>query len=1060
MVSKSRFRMAAIFLLVFGQITLPEVADAIVPKQEDDSLESLAFASEILQASPQSEALDDVRMTSAAAIVGTWESFRVAHGGWSAVIDRRTGKVESAEGEGIPFVPGRGNQLRMADISADLGDDRDIDLAQMEVITRAFLPRVANLLGVDPSTLVLNQGRSGHPAEYLWFVDFDVTRDGLPIEGARVVFRVNNGNLIQFGSENLPAEGAAVPKMKVTRDQALTILADYIGGFSAADAFMDGGSQHLVPVKLADIRFAEGFERGRGRGLVRVWQFVFRRNGNHGTWRARVDATSGKMLELRDLNDYASAQIAGGVTSLTGSETRPMPFADVSSGGYTNSAGVYDYTGGTVISALDGQYVKIIDNCGAISLTSGTSGNLSFGTSSGTDDCGTPGYGGGGNTNASRTQFYHLNRAKEIARGWLNLPWLTSQLTVNVNLDGICNAFWDGAAVNFIRRGTGCSNSGQIQGVGLHEYGHGLDANDGNGPSPDKGSGETYGDWTATILTHDSCIGAGLLASNCDGYGDACTSCTGVRDIDYARHASATPHTVGNFTQVLCPAGNAYNGPCGREGHCESQVSSEALWDLAVRDLPTLVSSDSAWTIIERLWYLSRPTATAAFTCFKAASPWTSDGCGTGSLWKTMRAVDDDDGNLSNGTPHSTALYAAFNRHGIACTSDAGANTSFRGCTEQPAIPNLSLAASNNQVKLSWSGSSGVFDIYRNEHGCSAVGFTKIANDLTTSVFTDSNVANDFTYFYKVVAQPGSNEACPLTPSTCLEANPCLPPAPPGGLTATAVSGNQIDLSWSDSSGATRYYIYRATSPGGPYTRIGTRSGTTFSDAGLSCNTTYYYVARAARNETCESGNSIQASAKTATNGLCSLSVMSNGGGTVASWPAGINCGADCSELYPYSTSVNLTASPMSGYTFTGWTGACSSYYAFSSYCSVSMTEAKSVAATFSQGAFHLLQVSRVGSFPIGAVTVTPPGINTTNPYFTSGYLHGGYHPDGASVTLTANPPGNYVFEGWEGACTGTDKTCTLTMTSSKSVWAKFNAYLVAVDPEGGNGDGKITSTP
>src|SRR6185369_11181039 len=98
----------------------------------------------------------------------------------------------------------------------------------------------------------------------------------------------------------------------------------------------------------------------------------------------------------------------------------------------------------------------------------------------------------------------------------------------------------------------------------------------------------------------------------------------------------------------------------------------------------------------------------------------TSNGCGTGSLWKTMRAVDDDDGNLSNGTPHGGALFAAFNRHAIACTTDAGASTTFSGCTP-PAAPTLSITAGNNSAGLSWSASgTAVYDVYRNETGCNA----------------------------------------------------------------------------------------------------------------------------------------------------------------------------------------------------------------------------------------------------------------------------------------------------------------------------------------------------
>src|SRR6185295_8158752 len=310
--------------------------------------------------------------------------------------------------------------------------------------------------------------------------------------GARVVFRVNHGNLIQFGTENLPPPGTATPSEKYGRKEALTILVDYVGGFSAADRFVDGGSSRLVPL-------TERQGAGQRRDLARVWEFVFRRRGSIATWRARVDATTGELLEFRDVNDYAQAK--GGVYPVSyifADETLlPMPFADLSSGGFTNSAGQFTYGGGSVASALSGQFVEIFDTCGSISQSSGSFGNISFGSSSGTD-CATPGSGGGGNTHASRTQFYHLNRIKEVGRGWLpGNAWLNAQLPVNVNIFDVCNAYWDGGSINFFRSGSGCGNTGEIAGVSLHEYGHGLDSNDGDGFSFDNGTGEAYADVTA-----------------------------------------------------------------------------------------------------------------------------------------------------------------------------------------------------------------------------------------------------------------------------------------------------------------------------------------------------------------------------------------------------------------------------------------------------------------------------------------------------------------------------------------------------------------------------------
>src|SRR5882724_910521 len=767
-----RIKLSCICLLALASLAAG-AAQAQMMKQGHDTLSSLAFRSDRLQISEQLEPIDNVPGLIASATQTAWSSFHLnAPTEWRAVVDKRHGQVSFAEGGNIAWIPGKGNSLTMNDIATFVNPGTaKVDLSSMEKIARTFLPKVSDMLGVDPKSLVLSVSRSGQPAGHLWFVDFDVVVGGMKVEGARVVFRVNNGNLIQFGTENLPAQKSVAPLVKVTQAQALAAVAKYIGGFSSADTFRDNGSLHLVPANVASTRSADGFDFGAGRGLAKVYQFVFHRDGVQGTWQARVDATSGEVLELVDVNDYATAAVSGGTylnSATTGSEVvRPSPYANVSSGGFTNAAGLYNFTSGTVTSTLSGQFVKITDTCGAISQASDASGNIAFGTSTGTD-CTTPGHGGAGNTHASREQFYQVNRIKDVVKGWLpSNTWLGTKLTVNVNLNQTFNAYWNGSTLNFFKSGGGCANTGMIAGVSLHEFGHGIDQNDGTGTAPEGGTGESYGDTTAVIALHNSCIGPGFLGSNCAGYGDACTACTGVRDTDFAKHAANTPATVSNFTQVRCGTGS---GPCGKEVHCESYVPSEAIWDFANRDLPG-AGTGPAWTTLDRLWYLSRNTATSAFTCNHASTPFTSNGCGAGSWWKTMRAADDDDGNLSNGTPHSAALFAAFNRHGIACTTDAGASTSFNGCTP-PATPTLTVTAGSNSAALSWTASgSSVYDVFRNEQGCNA-GFTKIVNGGSATSLADSNVANGLTYFYQVTAFPTGNEACASAPSTCISVTP------------------------------------------------------------------------------------------------------------------------------------------------------------------------------------------------------------------------------------------------------------------------------------------------
>lgn len=67
------------------------------------------------------------------------------------------------------------------------------------------------------------------------------------------------------------------------------------------------------------------------------------------------------------------------------------------------------------------------------------------------------------------------------------------------------------------------------------------------------------------------------------------------------------------------------------------------------------------------------------------------------------------------------------------------------------------------------------------------------------------------------------------------------------------------------------------------------------------------------------------------------------GSGTVVSVPAGIDCGADCSETYRSGTVVSLTATPASGSAFAGWSGACTGGGA----CMVTIDRQQTVSVTF-----------------------------------------------------------------------------------------------------------------
>lgn len=101
------------------------------------------------------------------------------------------------------------------------------------------------------------------------------------------------------------------------------------------------------------------------------------------------------------------------------------------------------------------------------------------------------------------------------------------------------------------------------------------------------------------------------------------------------------------------------------------------------------------------------------------------------------------------------------------------------------------------------------------------------------------------------------------------------------------------------------------------------------------------------------------------------LSVSKTGDGFVAGAPTGIECGATCSAQYDEGTVVTLNALPDPGWSFAGWSGACSGVGA----CVVTMGAAQSVTAHFNPPPPTPGQ--NVNALPVrGIVLVREPGSN------------------------------------------------------------------------------------
>ncbi len=214
------------------------------------------------------------------------------------------------------------------------------------------------------------------------------------------------------------------------------------------------------------------------------------------------------------------------------------------------------------------------------------------------------------------------------------------------------------------------------------------------------------------------------------------------------------------------------------------------------------------------------------------------------------------------------------------------------------------------------------------------------------------------------------------------------------------------------------------------------------------------------------------------------LNTSNNGEGSIgadaANWEdRRVRCGTgvtspDCSVEYDLGSAVTLTAAGKSSgpnrTRFRGWSGACTN---LTGSCTVTLSDAREVAATFSIIQPLTVEIERVGG---GAGAVTTAQRNWDNEKVDCGDGVGSPdcevdYDDGEVVTLTANPEPESTFDGWTDVSTsGASKTvenrssalaapagcdtsgpCTVTLSQARYVRATFSRASQApgpVDPE------------
>jgi uncharacterized protein (TIGR03382 family) len=216
-------------------------------------------------------------------------------------------------------------------------------------------------------------------------------------------------------------------------------------------------------------------------------------------------------------------------------------------------------------------------------------------------------------------------------------------MTSNVNLNDTCNAYYDGQ-VNFYHAGGGCNNTGEIADVNYHEWGHGFHYWSMESGSYDGSLGEGAADVVAFFQTHDSVIAPYFE-----------TNGSGIREVSTNR---VYPEDYINSDYYV---------------HSNGLIFGGSIWDLWNLLVEAEGDEDGTWS------------ATQIYAGLLKGGPTVE------TSYDEAVVADDDDGDLSNGTPHFCDIIDAFAQHGLGPTANGGSVT---GLLHDPVVEAVAGEAS------------------------------------------------------------------------------------------------------------------------------------------------------------------------------------------------------------------------------------------------------------------------------------------------------------------------------------------------------------------------------
>jgi hypothetical protein len=539
------------------------------------------------------------------------DHWRAAHGpSWKAVYDEETGYARFLYGgSAAPAFQPRSDSDWFAAARAALRSTRAMHGVDVETLVDervAFLPLA---LGGSSDKIT---------------VGFRQAVDGVPVvrASANVLFDLR-GRLLSVDVTALPelAGWGTLPALQAPA------AAERALGFFAKDAALPPTEVSAPELVIVQRSVPEG------RRPLLAWRvavghypddsapagYVYYVDAQSGALAAREDAVhhdvSGKVQSMASPGLYPDKASNPPVPV----DMRHMSVTSPQGNAKTDASGNFTIVGATapvsVTVKYQGSFATVNNNAGAAySLTvplSTASGNTILMNS--------PAQG----LVTSQANAYHWIN---VLRDWVravnpNDPTADFLATANTNLSQTCNAYYNGFSVNFYQPGGNCPSTAYST-IVVHEMGHWLNDRYDSGNGPD-GFGEGNADVFAMYVADDPVVGY-------DFCGNGCIIRTGLNNTQFCGDNSPGCH--------------------GGEVHKEGEVLMGALWKVRARLKTSLGASAGAGL------------ADALFLGWMNAY---NDGQIKTIIETHWLVLDDDDGNIDNGTPHYMEIDGGFKDQGF-----------------------------------------------------------------------------------------------------------------------------------------------------------------------------------------------------------------------------------------------------------------------------------------------------------------------------------------------------------------------------------------------------------